>query len=71
MTLLSKLTGLFLCRVWFRKHRRGQRISGNIPPNLMDHHVYKCPRCGATWTRRSKPKPAAPAIPASIRKVAP
>ena len=65
---MKTLWGKFLCRIWFRKHKRGKRISGNIPPNLMDHHVYKCARCGATWTRKVKPKPAEPAIPASIRK---
>ena len=61
MTLLSRLTGIFLCRVWFRKHKRGRR-STYQPVQLFYGLIvqYQCPRCGATWTRKSKPKPAEP-----------
>ena len=64
---MKTLWGKFLCRVWFRKHKPG-RLNAFIANTQLEE--YRCPRCGATWTRRSEAKaaPAIPAIPASIRK---
>lgn len=72
---MTKLFGLFLCRVWFRKHRRGIRIAhvahiaGGPVSGPSDTYRMQCPRCAATWTRKSKPKPAEPVIPESIRRL--
>ena len=63
---MTKLIGLFLCRVWFRKHKRGKRINPDAPG--VNTAIYLCRRCGAQWRRGVKPKPAEPAIPASIRR---
>ena len=38
-------------------HKRGKRISSPSPLNLLQHIVYQCGRCGATWTRKRKVKP--------------
>ena len=62
---MKTLFGKFLCRVWFRKHKRGRLTAFNANTRLAE---YRCSRCGATWTRKLKPKSVEPAIPASIRK---
>lgn len=48
------LIGRIICAVT-RKHRRG-RVVVNHVPNQPDAKLYQCPRCGATWTRKSKVK---------------
>ena len=63
---MKTLWGKFLCRVWFRKHKRRRRK--HEPLGRGD--FLECPRCGA-WAYSAPgiaPKPAEPAIPASIRK---
>ena len=57
------LLGKFLCSVWFRKHKRRRRQHEPLGRG----YYLECPRCGA-WEPTVAPKPAAPAIPASIRK---
>ena len=63
---MKTLWGKFL----FRKHKRGKRmLHASMPAGTPDNVVgYRCPLCHAMWTRKVKPKPAEPAIPASIRK---
>jgi len=48
---LPPLIGKLICLVT-RKHRRGVRLTSNSPESLLPHHVYRCPRCLATWTRK-------------------
>lgn len=50
-----------LCKVY--GHRRGRKM---IEPLGMSIY-YRCPRCGATWTRKAKAQ-ANPNVPASIRR---
>ena len=67
------LIGRLICFI-LRKHKRGKRVAhlahsaGGPVGGPSDTFRMQCPRCKAKWDRTIKPKPAAPAIPASIRK---
>ena len=62
---MKTLFGKFLCFI-LRKHKRAKRLLlAASPPG---YAAFQCPRCEQAWHRKAKPKPAAPAIPASIRK---
>lgn len=44
------LLGRFWC--WATKHKRGVRVVE--PYSLQRHPLYRCPRCGATWSRKAR-----------------
>ena len=49
---MGQLIGRLVC--YFKGHKRGKRLTSNSSLNRLDHHIYRCPRCGAQWTRKRK-----------------
>lgn len=45
---MKLLLGKLVCLVT-RKHKRGKRVAAQCNQELK---AFRCPRCGATWTRK-------------------
>jgi hypothetical protein len=41
---------------WINGHKRGKRLYASSMPadEFKGKNVFRCPRCGATWTRKAK-----------------
>ena len=51
------IIGKLICFVM--GHKRGRKIDTlGRADGVVTSHVYKCNRCGDTWTRKVKPKKA-------------
>jgi hypothetical protein len=50
------MIGKLICLIK-RKHKRGKRVTdlpGIAASCAMGHELFRCPRCGATWSRKVK-----------------
>lgn len=49
---MKHMIGKLLCWLW--GHKRGKRDNSFVFAIEHNEQGYRCPRCGATWTRKAR-----------------